>query len=197
MKRRLVHGLILSALALGASGCGEDPKPLHVEGSYSLGCTEGCSEREFNIRGDHGEANETDINRLWADIYLVCSVDEFSAGVEGVTAFVSDQPLGSDNDGGRTGFEIKRGVVTGGAVESYYVVVWDGGFDFIVDTEELMIAGQGNADEDQVACDRLDIDIRSDKAFDVTFDCLDMRTTFSGQSPRKAELGFISFSGCQ
>lgn len=177
----------IAVLGLLGTGCGEDPKPTHVEGSYTAGEV-GGAQRDFNVNGDNGGGNSTDQSGDWDKVYVRCTVSSLSGGAKSVTGFVSDQPLSSADDAGRTGFEILSSVIVDSVTDPYLIKLWYPPADFTVDYRDPV--------EGQAVCDTYQVTILGSDSFQVIFDCPDMRTTFENIDPHFTELGNLTFTHC-
>jgi hypothetical protein len=179
--------ILLPFLAVALGGCGDDPKPTHVTGTYRVGCQTGCSERDYSFTGDHEKGNSTDITGGdWPKVYVRCIVSSIE-GAKSVQAFVSNNPLSESNDAGRIGFQIDSSVVADGVTDPYQITLWDPPGDFHVKNRDLM--------DGQAPCDSYSVDITGSDSFNVDFVCPDMRTTFALPA-RYTRVGHIEFSHC-
>ncbi len=164
---------------------------LHAEGSYTLSCPEGgCGGRSLAFAGDDGEQNETDFTGGdWPEVHVACSIEGLEGGSLNATGIVASKPLGDRNE--RYGIEIVSAIVTGGAVEQY----WIRAFDQDATTEDGFAVRSAKMQPDQESCATFVVTMLDECSFQLDFDCPDMRTIFD-YPPRSTELATISFSGC-
>jgi hypothetical protein len=181
-----------SFLLLIAAGCEEPSKPVHIEGSYTMGCPEGgCGERRVEFAGDDGSPNAVDITGGdWPEVHGNCGITSLDGGSKNVTAIVASKPLGERNE--RHGIEIVSAIVTDGVVEQH----WIRAFDDTATTEDGFNVRSAKLMPDQEPCSLFEVTFLSGTSFQVDFDCPDMRTVFD-YPPRSTELGTISFSRCE
>ncbi len=192
MMRTEVWAFASSFLLLLTAGCEEPAKPLHIEGSFTLGCPEGgCGGRALQFAGDDGGSNTTDVTGGdWPQVHGTCAITGLDGGSKNVTAIVASKPLGDRQE--RYGIEIVSAIVTGGVVEQY----WIRAFDQDATTEDGFNVRSAKLQPDQEGCTTFAVTFLSGSSFQVDFDCPDMLTIFD-YPPRQTELGTITFSRCE